>query len=193
MSLKPVSSILFACVLFALPAYAQTGDAPKDASKATAISADVLTPEQAKRALDTLQDDQMRARIWSSWRVSSARFACSGVSTSALIAVALDASLGASPVWAYAGSANKTQANRIEETGLSDTRPSFYYVHDSKTGIAIGLRACMMSDRPFSPPPCVESLPLRGRSLGICRIKKMPKRLIAGNRIFKRPSSLGGG
>ena len=63
MSLKPVSSILFACVLFALPAYAQTGEAPKDASKATAISADVLTPEQAKRALDTLQDDQLRARM----------------------------------------------------------------------------------------------------------------------------------
>jgi small-conductance mechanosensitive channel len=62
-SLKPVSLILFACVLFALPAYAQTGDASKDASKATAISADVLTPEQAKRALDTLQDDQMRARL----------------------------------------------------------------------------------------------------------------------------------
>ena len=63
MSLKPVPSILFACVMFALPAYAQTGDAPKDASKATANSADVLTPEQAKRALDTLQDEQMRARM----------------------------------------------------------------------------------------------------------------------------------
>ena len=63
MSHKPVPSILFACILFALPAYAQTGDAPKDASKATANSADVLTPEQAKRALDTLQDDQMRARM----------------------------------------------------------------------------------------------------------------------------------
>jgi len=55
--------ILLACVLFALPAYAQTGDTSKDASKAAANNADVLTPEQAKRALDTLQDDQMRARM----------------------------------------------------------------------------------------------------------------------------------
>jgi small-conductance mechanosensitive channel len=55
--------ILLAGVLFALPAYAQTGDTSNDASKAAANNADVLTPEQAKRALDTLQDDQMRARM----------------------------------------------------------------------------------------------------------------------------------
>jgi moderate conductance mechanosensitive channel len=60
---KLFPSILLACVLFALPAYAQTGDASKDASKAAANNADMLTPEQAKRALDTLQDDQMRARM----------------------------------------------------------------------------------------------------------------------------------
>ena len=63
MSHKLFPSILLACVLFALPAYAQTGDASKDASKAAANNADMLTPEQAKRALDTLQDDQMRARM----------------------------------------------------------------------------------------------------------------------------------
>jgi moderate conductance mechanosensitive channel len=67
---KLFSSILLACVLFAFPACAQSGaasaDAPKDTSKAAATAAnnaDVLTPEQAKRALDTLQDDQMRARM----------------------------------------------------------------------------------------------------------------------------------
>jgi hypothetical protein len=51
-------------------------------------------------------------------------------------------------------------------------------VHDSKTEFAIGLRACIMSDRSFSPPSCVESLPRRRRSLGICRIIKMSQRLI---------------
>jgi moderate conductance mechanosensitive channel len=67
---KLFPSILLACVLFAFPACAQSGsasgDAPKDTSKAAATAAnnaDVLTPEQAKRALDTLQDDQMRARM----------------------------------------------------------------------------------------------------------------------------------
>jgi moderate conductance mechanosensitive channel len=52
--------------LFALPAFAQTGDASKDASKPAATAAnnaDVLTPDQAKRALDTLSDDKMRARM----------------------------------------------------------------------------------------------------------------------------------
>src|SRR6201996_5904779 len=59
-------SILLACVLFAFPASAQTGAASRDTSKAATTAAnnvDVLTPEQAKRALDTLQDDQMRARM----------------------------------------------------------------------------------------------------------------------------------
>jgi moderate conductance mechanosensitive channel len=55
-------SILLACVLFALPAFAQTGAVPKDAPTA-AKNADVLTPDQAKRALDTLQDDKLRARM----------------------------------------------------------------------------------------------------------------------------------
>ena len=69
MSHKLFPTILLACVLFAFPACAQSGSASgdaKDTSKAAATAAnnaDVLTPEQAKRALDTLQDDQMRARM----------------------------------------------------------------------------------------------------------------------------------
>ncbi len=69
MSYKLLPSILLACVLFALPAVAQSGaaskDAPKDAKAAasTANNADVLTPDQAKRALDTLQDDKKRAQM----------------------------------------------------------------------------------------------------------------------------------
>ncbi len=71
---KLLSSILLACALLAFPALAQTGPAPKDtykdASKDTpkeaapaAGSADALTPDQAKRALDTLQDDGKRAQM----------------------------------------------------------------------------------------------------------------------------------
>lgn len=59
-------SILLACVLFALPAVAQTGDASRNASNSAATAAnnaDALTPDQAKRALDTLSDDKMRARM----------------------------------------------------------------------------------------------------------------------------------
>jgi small-conductance mechanosensitive channel len=53
-------SMLLAFVLFACPALAQTGAAPKPPAPA---SADALTPEQAKRALETLQDDAKRAQI----------------------------------------------------------------------------------------------------------------------------------
>src|SRR6202022_1480141 len=53
---------LLACTLFAFPAFAQTGAAPKAAASAT-NHADVLTPDQAKRALDTLQDDKKRAQM----------------------------------------------------------------------------------------------------------------------------------
>ena len=66
MSHKLFPSILLACALFALPAFALTGAAPKDAPKAAvsaANNADGLTPDQAKRALDTLQDDTKRAQM----------------------------------------------------------------------------------------------------------------------------------
>ena len=66
MSHKLFSSILLACALLAFPAAAQTGAGPKDTPKAAASAAnnaDVLTPDQAKRALDTLQDDNKRAQM----------------------------------------------------------------------------------------------------------------------------------
>src|SRR5258707_10746690 len=59
---KLFPSILLACALFAFPALAQTGAARKAAASAT-NKADVLTPDQAKRALDTLQDDKKRAQM----------------------------------------------------------------------------------------------------------------------------------
>jgi small-conductance mechanosensitive channel len=59
---KLLPSILLACALFAFPAFAQTGATTKIAASATS-NADVLTPDQAKRALDTLQDDKKRAQM----------------------------------------------------------------------------------------------------------------------------------
>jgi small-conductance mechanosensitive channel len=64
---KLLLSILLACVLFAFPAFAETGAAPAANNQATnnqaANNSDVLTPDQAKRALDTLQDDKKRAQM----------------------------------------------------------------------------------------------------------------------------------
>jgi hypothetical protein len=60
-SLKLLPSILFASVLFILPAFAQPGGAP---TAPAADKADVLSPpEQAKRALETLSDDKKRAQV----------------------------------------------------------------------------------------------------------------------------------
>src|SRR5580658_6693864 len=53
-------TILLACALFAVPAGAQTGAVP---NAAPAANSDVLTPDQAKRALDTLVDDNKRAQM----------------------------------------------------------------------------------------------------------------------------------
>ena len=53
---------LFACALLFFPAFAQAGAAPEPASPAT-NNVDALTPDQARRALDTLQDDKKRAQI----------------------------------------------------------------------------------------------------------------------------------
>ena len=61
MSLKLLPSILFASVLFILPAFAQTGAALPAAPAAD--KADMLSPEQAKRALETLSDDKKRAQM----------------------------------------------------------------------------------------------------------------------------------
>src|SRR5262249_40515688 len=59
-SYKLLASILVVFVLFAFPAAAQPGTAP---AAPHANNADVLTPEQAKRALDTLQDDKKRTQM----------------------------------------------------------------------------------------------------------------------------------
>src|SRR4051794_24355883 len=61
MSKKFLPSLLLACALFACPAFAQSSTAP-NAAPAT-NNATALTPDQAKRALDTLQDDAKRAQM----------------------------------------------------------------------------------------------------------------------------------
>jgi moderate conductance mechanosensitive channel len=61
-SRKLFPSILFACALFSIPALAQTGVVPGAAAPA-AGNAEVLTADQAQRALDTLQDDKKRAQM----------------------------------------------------------------------------------------------------------------------------------
>jgi small-conductance mechanosensitive channel len=62
---KRLPSILLACALFAAPALAQTGAAAqnKPTPAIPASNADALTPDQAKRALETLQDDNKRAQM----------------------------------------------------------------------------------------------------------------------------------
>ena len=66
MSHKLFSSILLACTLLACPAlaqtHAQTVAAPKPVAS-PAANAEALTPDQARRALDTLQDDTKRAQM----------------------------------------------------------------------------------------------------------------------------------
>jgi moderate conductance mechanosensitive channel len=61
-SRKLFPSILFACALFSIPAFAQTGVVP-GAHAPAAGNAEVLTADQAQRALDTLQDDKKRAQM----------------------------------------------------------------------------------------------------------------------------------
>ena len=67
MSHRLCSAILLAFALFTCPASAQnTGpSAPNGGAQAapTTNNAGALTPEQAKQALDTLQDDKKRALI----------------------------------------------------------------------------------------------------------------------------------
>jgi len=62
MSHKFLSSLLLVCALLASPALAQTKGAP-DAAAPVTNNANTLTPDQAKRALDTLQDDTKRAQM----------------------------------------------------------------------------------------------------------------------------------
>src|SRR5262249_4074783 len=58
-SQKLLALILFACALFVAPALAQTNVPPA----LPTANATALTPDQARRALETLQDDTRRAQV----------------------------------------------------------------------------------------------------------------------------------
>jgi moderate conductance mechanosensitive channel len=62
-SQKLVSAILLAFSLLITPALAQSSPSANDAPPAAANKPDALTPDQARRALDTLQDDNKRAQM----------------------------------------------------------------------------------------------------------------------------------
>jgi len=90
-----LACVLFACGLFAYPALAQSGAAP-GAAPATG-NAHALTPDQAKRALETLQDDAKRAQMIDTLRaIASAAPQAAAPSPEAKPAIPLTAdSLGA--------------------------------------------------------------------------------------------------
>ena len=56
-------SIVLAFILMASPACAQSNPAPAAGNNAATVNTNTLTPDQAKRALDTLQDDTKRAQM----------------------------------------------------------------------------------------------------------------------------------
>jgi small-conductance mechanosensitive channel len=59
-----LASILLACALFTVPAFAQTNAAAvSNANAVSGSNSNALTPEQARRALETLQDDTKRAQM----------------------------------------------------------------------------------------------------------------------------------
>src|ERR1700761_8650784 len=68
-------SILFACALIASPCFAQNNPAPQSpppAANNAPSNSSALTPDQARRALDTLQDDAKRAQMIDTLRALAA-------------------------------------------------------------------------------------------------------------------------
>ena len=95
MSHKFLLSLLLACALFAGPAAAQTRAATDVAAPAT-NNANALTPDQAKRALDTFQDDNKRAQMTDTLRAIAGAVPQAATAPEAKPAIPLTAdSLGA--------------------------------------------------------------------------------------------------
>ena len=69
MSQKFFPLIALACLLIVHPASAQAANAP-----VAAPAANALTPDQARRALETLQDDTKRAQMIDTLRAIAAGF-----------------------------------------------------------------------------------------------------------------------
>jgi small-conductance mechanosensitive channel len=128
---KLLPSILLACALLAPPALAQTPkDAPRPVISAT-NNADALTPDQARRALDTLQDDNKRAQMIDTLRAIAqaspqAQAASPAPEPQAAIPLTAD-SLGAQLLLTVSEQVGEI-SHQIADVARTLTRfPAFYY------------------------------------------------------------------
>jgi len=126
-SYKILPSLLLVCALFACPALAQTNAAPDAAATAT-NSANALTPDQAKRALDTLQDDTKRAQMIDTLRAIANASPQAKASPEAKPAIPLTAdSLGAQLLLTVSEQVGEV-SDEIADLVRSLTHvPAFYY------------------------------------------------------------------
>ncbi len=124
---KLFPSILLACALFALPAFAQSAASPKAAAAMT-DNADALTSDQAKRALDTLQDDKKRAQMIDTLRAiaNAAPQAPAAPEPQRVIPLTAD-SLGAQLLLSVSAQVGEV-SREIADIARTLTRfPAFYY------------------------------------------------------------------
>ncbi|MGZ5922717.1 MAG: small-conductance mechanosensitive channel, partial [Rhizomicrobium sp.] len=119
---------LFACALLFFPALAQAGAAPEPASPAT-NHADALTPDQARRALDALQDDKKRAQIIDTLRAianASPQAASAAPEQQAAIPLTAD-SLGAQLLLTVSEQVSEVSHQVADMARTLTHFPAFYY------------------------------------------------------------------
>jgi small-conductance mechanosensitive channel len=125
---KLFPSILLACALVAFPAFAEAGAAPQPTAPA-AGNADLLTPDQAKRALDTLQDDAKRAQMIDTLRAianASPQAPAAAAAPPSAIPLAAD-SLGAQLLLTVSEQVGEV-SREVADAARTLTRfPAFYY------------------------------------------------------------------
>ena len=132
MSHKLFRSILFACLFacasLSFPAFAQAGAAPAAGPPAT-NNADALTPDQARRALDTLQDDKKRAQIIDTLRAianASPQAAAAAPEQQAAIPLTAD-SLGAQLLLTVSEQVSEVSHQVADMARTLTHFPAFYY------------------------------------------------------------------
>jgi moderate conductance mechanosensitive channel len=119
---------LLACASLSFPACARAGAAPEPASSA-ANNADALTPDQAQRALDTLQDDKKRAQIIDTLRAiahASPQAASAAPQQQAAIPLAAD-SLGAQLLLTVSEQVSEVSHQVADMARTLTHFPAFYY------------------------------------------------------------------
>jgi small-conductance mechanosensitive channel len=129
---NPFRSILFACLFacasLSFPAFAEAGAVPAAAPPAT-NNADALTPDQARRALDTLQDDKKRAQIIDTLRAiaaASAQAAAAAPEQQAAIPLTAD-SLGAQLLLTVSEQVSEVSHQVADMARTLTHFPAFYY------------------------------------------------------------------